>query len=197
MSKQIDASKLEKIREAAITLISRNGLANASVANIAQEAGVSTGYLYRHYAGKEELLNDLLDRVLTRIGDRIALLASEMAGPREAVEGMVRYIFETAEQQPQHIRFCLNLQNDLSTPISRRVVDRLKGLCEDILAKGQQARMIGPGVTAEDLYVVMLCVPLQYAGVRLREAFRSFTTGDEDVRHVASICLSALNNEEV
>lgn len=195
MSKQIDKTKLERIRDAAITLISRHGLANASVANIAKEAGVSTGYLYRHYAGKEELLNDLLDRVLTRISDRVAQLAEEMHTLEEVAEGLVRYIFSIAEEQPEHVRFCLNLQNDLSVPISGRVIERLRGLCEDIRAKGKNAGMIGGRITAEDLYVAMLCMPLQYVGVRLRAAFRPFVCGEEEIRHVASLCLSAIKHE--
>lgn len=192
MSKQIDATKLEKIRESAISLISRNGLANASVAHIAQEAGVSTGYLYRHYAGKEELLNDLLDRILIRISDRIAQLAQELTGMPEAVEGIVRYIFETAEQQPDHVRFCLNLQNDLSVPISHQVIDRLKALCGDIREKGQRTGMIARDITAEDLYITLLCVPLQYVGVRLRAAFKPFVADEAEVNHVAALCLSAI-----
>lgn len=195
MSKQIDITKLERIRDAAIILISRHGLANASVAHIAQQAGVSTGYLYRHYAGKEELLNDLLDRVLTRISDRAAQLAVEMHALEDVVEGLVRYIFTIAEQQPEHVRFCLNLQNDLSVPISGQVIERLRGLCEDLRTKGENAGMIGGRITAEDLYVAMLCMPLQYVGVRLRGAFRPFGCGEEEIGHVASLCLSAIKNK--
>lgn len=194
MSKQIDASKLERIQEAAITLISRNGVANASVALIARQAGVSTGYLYRHYLSKEELMNDLLDRLLTRIGDRIAWLASGMNTLEESVQGMVRYIFETAAERPDHIRFCLNLQNDLSCPISERVLDRLKGLCEEIRRQGQTLRVISPEVTAEDIYIILMALPLQYVGVRLRGVFGAFENNEAEICRVSALCMSAIKN---
>lgn len=195
MSKQVDATKIERIQEAAIALVSRNGVANASVALIAREAGVSTGYLYRHYAGKEELLNDLLDKILTRINDRIASLLEERKIRTEgAMESLIRFIFETAEQQPDHIRFCLNLQNDVSCPISEQVVDRLKKLCRAVLRQGREAGIFDRRVTAEDLYIIMLCVPLQYIGVRIRGIFGSFKYSDAEVRHVSAICLSAIKN---
>ena len=195
MAKQIDTTKLARIQEAAISLISRNGLVNASVALIAQEAGVSTGYLYRHYPGKEELLDHLFEQVLTRIGDRIAFLLESTNTLEQAVEGFVRYIFETVQQQPDHVRFCLNLQNDLSCPISNGITDRLKQLCEEILERGQLAGSIGKQITAEDLYITFLCIPLQYAGVRLRGVFGGGFSADEEIAHVSDLCLSAIKNK--
>jgi len=194
MPKQIDVAKLERIREAAVSLISRNGSTNASVALIAKEAGVSTGYLYRHYAGKEELLNDLLDRILTRISDRIAVLAESNGSLEEAVAAFIGYLFQTVREQPDHVRFCLNLQNDLSCPISRQITDRIKSLCEEILRQGKEAGSIDAKITAEDLYIILLCMPLQYIGVRLRGVFGTFTCNDEEIRHVSERCLSAIKS---
>lgn len=196
MSKQIDKSKLERIQEAAITMISRRGATDASVAAIAREAGVSVGYLYRHYASKEELMDDLLDTLLGRIGDRIAALVDEMKSPEEIVRGFVGYIFETAREKPDHVRFCLNLQNDLSCGISTRVTDRLKALCGSIRERGKAMEYIDKRITAEDLYVVLLCMPLQYIGVRMRGVFRPLGDLRQDVDAVTAICLSAMSPQE-
>lgn len=194
MSKHIDATKIEKIQEAAISVVSRNGVANASVALIAKEAGVSAGYLYRHYISKEELFNDLLDKILNRINDHIASLLEEIARMEDAVQALIRFIFGIAEKQPDHIRFCLNLQNDVSSPISQQVVDRLKKLCQAVLKQGQKSKFFAPSITAEDLYIIILCVPLQYMGVRLRGVFGPLECSDSEIGHISNICLSAIKN---
>lgn len=48
MAKKIDTSKIERIRQASVEIISECGITGSSVAAIAQRAGVSAGYLYRH-----------------------------------------------------------------------------------------------------------------------------------------------------
>ena len=72
MSKRIDTSKIERIRDAAIEIISEQGIPNCSVAAIAKRAGVSVGYLYRHYSGKEELTNDMLELYFNIINEKIS-----------------------------------------------------------------------------------------------------------------------------
>ena len=71
MAKKMDMTKLDRIREASVEIISEHGILNSSVASIAERAGVSVGYLYRHYPGKVDLINDLLEHALTTITDRI------------------------------------------------------------------------------------------------------------------------------
>ena len=66
MAKKMDMTKLDRIREASVEIISEHGILNSSVASIAERAGVSVGYLYRHYPGKVDLINDLLEDALRR-----------------------------------------------------------------------------------------------------------------------------------
>lgn len=50
----------EKIKAAAIQLFTRKGFAAASVQDIAEKAGISTGLMYRHYKSKGELFGELV-----------------------------------------------------------------------------------------------------------------------------------------
>lgn len=54
----------EQILEAARRVIAKNGINNASVQAIADEAGMSKGGLYYHYKSKEHILFDLADGFL-------------------------------------------------------------------------------------------------------------------------------------
>ena len=85
MAKKVDQTKIERIRNASVEVISEHGILGGSVASIAERADVSVGYLYRHYPGKTELINDLLENALNAITDRIhsdgsLILASLLVG---------------------------------------------------------------------------------------------------------------------
>jgi len=65
------------IMDAAVRVIARQGVANASLTDIAREAGVTRGAIYWHFANKADLLNSLWEQVqefyapLTEASERI------------------------------------------------------------------------------------------------------------------------------
>lgn len=66
--------KREIMEEAAIRLFATKGLARTTIKDIAAEAGVTEGALYRHYAGKEEMAWKLFNREL----DQFTRLVADM-----------------------------------------------------------------------------------------------------------------------
>ena len=59
-------STKEKILEAALTLFSENGYDGTSVEQIAIIVGIKAPSLYKHYKGKEDILNALIDSAEAR-----------------------------------------------------------------------------------------------------------------------------------
>jgi len=57
----------ERIRDAALDLIDRNGLAELSMRKLAAELGVRAPSLYKHYPTKDELLDDIAARVIADV----------------------------------------------------------------------------------------------------------------------------------
>lgn len=56
----------EKILDAALTLFAENGYDGTSVEQIANIVGIKAPSLYKHYKGKEDILNALIDSAETR-----------------------------------------------------------------------------------------------------------------------------------
>ena len=54
-------STKEKILDAALTLFAENGYDGTSVEQIASIVGIKAPSLYKHYKGKEDILNALID----------------------------------------------------------------------------------------------------------------------------------------
>ena len=91
----------EELLSAALQVFARRGFREASVDEIAAEAGYSKGALYWHFPGKEELLTVLLEeRIDPPLRDRVALLASappERDMSVEATREFARQLSEARE----------------------------------------------------------------------------------------------------
>ena len=61
----IELARREQIVDAAIDVLCESGFAAASLGAIAERIGVSKGVLSYHFAGKSELLHEVIARVLT------------------------------------------------------------------------------------------------------------------------------------
>ena len=59
-------STKEKILDAALTLFAENGYDGTSVEQIANIVGIKAPSLYKHYKGKEDILNALIDSAEAR-----------------------------------------------------------------------------------------------------------------------------------
>ncbi len=59
-------STKEKILETALTLFAKNGYDGTSVEQIAQDVGIKAPSLYKHFKGKEDILNSLIDKAENR-----------------------------------------------------------------------------------------------------------------------------------
>jgi TetR/AcrR family transcriptional regulator, transcriptional repressor of aconitase len=56
-------SRSEAIRQAAIRMFARKGIAAATMQDVASEAGLSAGAIYRYYASKDELLRAIFEQL--------------------------------------------------------------------------------------------------------------------------------------
>jgi len=89
----------QAILEAARRCFGRDGYAGATVARIADEAGVSHGLLYQFFRNKEELFDVVLHDVL-RDWVREMVRGDQDAGAADALEGMFRRSVEFCRTHP-------------------------------------------------------------------------------------------------
>jgi AcrR family transcriptional regulator len=82
----------ERLLAAALRVFARRGYRQASVDEIAREAGYSKGALYWHFSGKQELLETLLEeRVDARTREMFALLESAPVERDMSAEASVEF----------------------------------------------------------------------------------------------------------
>lgn len=65
----------DEVLDAALVLFARNGFAATKVEDIAKEAGISKGAIYRYFDSKEKIFESLVRRAITPLTDQVGLLA--------------------------------------------------------------------------------------------------------------------------
>ena len=181
MAKKVDRTKIERIRNASVEVISEHGILGGSVASIAERADVSVGYLYRHYPGKTELINDLLENALNAITDRIRALIRETDD------------IERAADNPAKHKFLIMLLNDFSVEIKPESRKRIVEIGEVLLETGQKNRTVRGDISVNDLYIALVGIPMQYLASRYRFDFDGRPCDTQElIRKITRVSLSAI-----
>ncbi len=101
-------AKKEAMEEAAIRLFASKGLFATTVKDIAREAGVTEGALYRHYAGKEDMAWSLYCREVRHFIAGVGpLLEGETLQFEQRISAVVEYIYSYYRNLPDKLIFVL------------------------------------------------------------------------------------------
>ena len=135
--------KKTDIEQAAIRLFARNGAIGVTIKDIAREAGVTEGALYRHYSGKDDMAWTLFSRELARFaeGFRVCFAGSDIAA---AVAGAVSHTLDYYEQNPEALAFVLltrhGFPEELGVAAEENPVHIVAAALAEAMDKGQIGR---------------------------------------------------------
>jgi AcrR family transcriptional regulator len=103
---------IDRIKAAAMRLVAERGVAQMTIRDLAQAAGVSEGALYRHYETKEDLVRDLYQEQYRQLGRTLRDLQGGKKGMRARLGAVVRYACALFDDDPVTYRFLLLAQHD-------------------------------------------------------------------------------------
>ena len=116
----------ERLLRTAAGLFYREGITGVGVDRVVSEAGVTRATMYRHFAGKEDLVVAYLDLEDDTIRGYFAQAAEQGGSPVELLEAVIEGVAEDARRY--HTRGCpfINASAEYADPSSavRRVVAR-------------------------------------------------------------------------
>ncbi|MEX0786182.1 MAG: TetR family transcriptional regulator [Dehalococcoidia bacterium] len=99
LPKQRAQETRERIIHAAELVFARHGYGESTVQDIADEAAISMGALYHHFASKEELFRAILEEHVRR--DVMEYEPRPASSSREAIEYFVAYQIDHLRQHPE------------------------------------------------------------------------------------------------
>jgi len=107
------AVKKKLIDEAAIKLFATKGLAGTVIKDIAREAGVTEGALYRHYKSKNEMAWKLFSGETETFSQELkSILFDAKKGNSDQLEAGIRFLYGYYEEHPIRFSFILLTQHD-------------------------------------------------------------------------------------
>ena len=137
------ADELRLLFDATLRVMERNGSADASVASILAEAGLSTRSFYRHFLSKDQLLCALYRAEAERVAERIRARVSAAPNPLAALDSWIEEIISLGFHRGKAARVAL-----MSSPGAmraegygdeiRRAAALLTGPLEALLAAGKR-----------------------------------------------------------
>jgi TetR/AcrR family transcriptional repressor of bet genes len=188
------AERREEIVEALLRVMAESGYDGASVASIAEEAGLAAGLVHYHFHDKREILlalgEVLVERVWERYGTRKAEACDDWErlyaftdahvalGPDADPDAVACWVMFAAEalRDPEVRRFYRDA--------TRRSLDELTDLVTPLLPKAdaKRAASVAAGLLsaiegAYHLSVSARAVPRGFAAPMLREMARGLVTG--------------------
>lgn len=83
----------DEVLDAALKMFALKGFASTKVEDIAREAGLSKGAIYRYFPGKEDIFESLVNRAIAPIADRTLELAESS---HDDPERLLRAVFSIA-----------------------------------------------------------------------------------------------------
>jgi len=114
-----------KVAEAAWRVIRRSGIENASVRNIAQEAGVSPGSMRHYFSTQAELFSFSMNLVSERVAKRISAYSFDRPVPevaRDVLRELVPFHEESRSEMEVWLAF---VSKTMSEPLLREHADRV------------------------------------------------------------------------
>jgi AcrR family transcriptional regulator len=105
----IEAARRAQIVECAIDVIAELGFGQASLAQIAKRAGISTGVISYHFAGKDQLIRAVARHVYETGGAFIRPRVDLQSGPRAALGTLIAASVGFSAAHPNHSRAIANL----------------------------------------------------------------------------------------
>jgi AcrR family transcriptional regulator len=98
------ADELQRLFEATLAVMQRNGYADVAVADILAEAGMSTRSFYRHFESKDQLLCALYRHEAEQVGERLTARVAGAASPLAALDIWIEEIMSLGYHQRKAAR---------------------------------------------------------------------------------------------
>lgn len=150
----------EQIARAALGIVERHGLRGLNVARVAKAVGVVPSGLYRHYPGKDGVLNTVLDLIATRMEANVAQARANGGNALDRLHGLLTRHVELIRGNSAIPRVVFSEELLHGRPAQRRrMYEIIRGYLrqvEQIIRDGQREGIIRASVDPETASVLFL-----------------------------------------
>ena len=194
------SDKIERVRKATIELTLEGGYDKLSIRKIAKKANVSTGYLYRYYEGKQDLIEDIVQSNFNSLQEQIEQINTEYNSFAKIMEIYLELIFNLVKEDRTTIEFLAKIVVDRDTfnDSSKKHIKEKEEFIKMIFEKGIEDGSINKEKITFPLFIsIFLTLPFGYLVQGFRLEKLEFSTNEElfnenVIKKLLNICLDAL-----
>ena len=193
MARKIDEHKIARIKEATMQTIVENGIESTTIAMIAKNAKVSGGYLYRTYAGKQDLINELYyDKVISLYKELEFLLALNQTSVKPLIESFIQNRVIYFLNEPIASKFFYQLLHNENFLASDEIKFKSAELMESIKKIGVKSGEISKDTTVYQLHYHILVYAVDYINFTRKNIFGEQEVTIKDVNNLTENILKIL-----
>jgi AcrR family transcriptional regulator len=135
----------QRLLRAALELYTTVGFRATTTPAIAARAGVAEGTIYRHFSGKEHLLNEVF-RGAQRWGTNVVQEVTDEEGVVGRLQKIARQLIETAASDAAQTRMLLRRRDEQHLDEQSRESEReFRNALHTVVAAGESSGLVRPG----------------------------------------------------
>lgn len=140
--------KQRGIMEAAVKVMTRQGVEGFSMDDVADEAGVSKGTLYNYFSTKDELVKSSIENSMEPLEEELDRLFKSTLTPLQKIQYMSNRLLSYFDSNGEFFRVLLFLRESAQVPFQRchsdkyrNFLKKMAGVLEDGMSLGQIKRL--------------------------------------------------------
>ena len=158
--KQNSETRRRQIAAAAMGLIAHQGVKGLSVAAVARKVGLVPSALYRHFKGKEEILEATIELVRDLIAENVRSVRRESPLPLDQLKRLVMRHIKMIQEFQAIPRIVFSDEISASHPLRRttihKIIREILGQVAEMVGQGQRQGQINPDLSPETVSVMFL-----------------------------------------
>ena len=190
--RETDLNKLDKVKMAALKTIVEKGYHGATISLIAKKAGVSDGYLYRHYANKNELVKSLFIESMGHYHNLFFQLIENEKDVKNVLHKSLKFLSATTVEAPEITAFIFIMDHDHNFDFPEVVKKDFVKIGQRLWAKGIQTGEINNKRNIEDVLAISFGIPVKILEMRRKGVVSKEQISEKDISNIVDMCLNAL-----
>jgi AcrR family transcriptional regulator len=158
--KQTSQVRKEQIARAAMALIAGQGMKGLSVASVARKVGLVPSALYRHFKGKEEILEAAIELVRDLLLENVRSVREQSGVPLEQLRLLLMRHIQMVREFQAIPRIVFSEEISASHPLRKEAIYKMLteylGKVAEIIIQGQRPGQINPNLDPEAVSILFL-----------------------------------------
>ncbi len=168
-----------KIDRTAMRLFVEKGITETTIRDIAREAGIAEGTLYRHYPGKDDLAWELFVENFTAIGKTLNDIQKSKDTAREKLAAIIRYFCSVFERDAVMFNYLFLVRHQLMLRLTPRMPNPylvFRTVIREGIAHGEIPRQDIDVATSMVMGIILQLIDSRILGRRISQSME--TLGD-------------------